>query len=99
MCCHLRSGLLVGEGTSQSLVTRIWMPVLRNLKVISNFNCICLFFLENITEPFLIIIFCSAVIILVDFKMYIVSYNSVQNGLVYFYMSVCNVMMYTKTRL
>ena len=35
--------------------------------------------------------------------MYIVSYNSVQNGLEYFYMSVyihvCNVMMYTKTRL
>ena len=36
-------------------------------------------------------------IVLVDFKMYIVSYNSVQNGLVYFYMSVyihvCNVCM------
>ena len=62
-----------------------------------------MFLLENITELFLIIIFCSAVIVLVDFKMYIVSYNSVQNGLVYFYMSVyihvCNVMMYTKTRL
>ena len=59
--------------------------------------------LENITEPFLLIIFCSAVIVLVDFKMYIVSYNSVQNGLVYFYVCiyihVCNVMMYTKTRL
>ena len=31
-----------------------------------------------------ILIFCSAVIVLVDFKMYIVSYNSVHNGLVYF---------------
>ena len=51
----------------------------------------------------LIVIFCSTEIVLVDFKMYIVSYNSVQNGLVYFYMSVyihvCNVMMYTRTRL
>ena len=46
------------------------------------------YYFINITELFLIIIFCSAVIVLVDFKMYIVSYNSVQNGLVYFYMSV-----------
>ena len=59
----------------------------------------------NAYEPwtFFIVIFCSAVIVLVDFKMYIVSYNSVQNDLVYFYMSVyihvCNVLMYTKTRL
>ena len=81
MCCHLGSGSLVGGGTSQSLVTRFWMPVVRNLKVISNFKCIW-FLLENITELFLIIIFCSAVIVL--FKMYIVSYKSVQNGLVYF---------------
>ena len=35
--------------------------------------------------------------------MYIVSYNSLQNGLMYFYMSVdihvCTIMLYTKIRL
>ena len=55
------------------------------------------FFLKILLNLF-IVIFCSTVIVLEDFKMYIVSYNSVQNGLVYFYMSVyihvCNVMMY-----
>ena len=100
---HLGSGSLVGGGTSQSLGTRFWIPVLRYLKVICNFNCIWFSFRKYYITFFFNVIFCSAVIVLVGFKMYIISYNSVQNDLAYFYMSVyihvCNAMMYTKTRL
>ena len=91
MCCHLGSGSLVDRGTSQSLVTRFWVPVLRNLKVISSFSCICFvvfffvcFIFIKYYGTFFIVTCCSAVIVLVDFTMYIVSYNSEQNGSVYF---------------
>ena len=109
---HFQLGSLVGGGTSQSLGTRLWVPVLLNWKVICNAHCPCVCacvcvwcvcVLKNY-RAFLLahLINCDRIFLCV-IMMYLVSYNSVQNGLVYFYMSVhihvCYVMLYTETKL
>ena len=92
MYCHQEFVSLVGGCTSQSLGTRLRMPVLRNWKVICNSHCIVFFFFSVYSH-------CDK-LIHIEFMMYIVSYNSVQNGLCLMSVNihVCNV-MYTWTRL
>ena len=78
MYCCPEFGSLVGGGTSQSLGTLLRMAVLHNCKVLCNSHCIFFFFCFVV--PFS---HCDK-LIHKKFMMYIVSYNSVQNGLVYF---------------
>ena len=84
MCCHPGSG---------SLVVPITWDVTLDTLVMCNFKCHLVFFLKILLNLFSVI-FCSTVIVLVDFKMNIVTYSSVQNSLAYYFSVYIHVYMY-----